>query len=279
MQPAEPIFTVELYPGLSVELLGMLKSLERAEWNRPTACSGWSVKDVAAHLLGGNLGRLSFGRDRLAEAGSPASPRTNAELIALINRQNATWVDAARNISASLLVDFLDVTEPQVYRYFASLPPFEPAGIGVAWAGEQRSARWFDIAREYTEKWLHQQHIREAAGRPVLSERKWLHPVLDTFLRALPYTYRDVAAAEGTAMWVRVTGAAGGDWSLQRLDGGWRLFRGVAPGAVAAVRLDQDTAWRLASKGMSREEALARVEMEGDTKVAGWILNLVAIMA
>ncbi len=88
---------------------------------------------------------------------------------------------------------FLEMTDPLLYQHFKALPPFEPAGVSVAWAGEAQSFNWFDIAREYTEKWLHQQHIREAVSRPVLAERRWLHPVLDTFMRALPYTYRGVA--------------------------------------------------------------------------------------
>ena len=73
-----------------------------------------------------------------------------------------------------------------------ALPAFESGGPAVAWAGDKQSPNWFDIAREYTEKWLHQQHIREAVGQPVLDERRWLFPVLDTFMRALPHVYRDI---------------------------------------------------------------------------------------
>jgi len=58
----EPILTVELFPGLSAQLLNLLEGLPGPAWDAQTACPGWSVKDVAAHLLGGNLRRLSFGR-------------------------------------------------------------------------------------------------------------------------------------------------------------------------------------------------------------------------
>ena len=36
--------------------------------------------------------------------------------------------------------------------------------FGVAWAGEERSPAWFDVARELTERWHHQAHIRLATG-------------------------------------------------------------------------------------------------------------------
>ena len=53
-------------------------------------------------------------------------------------------------------------------------------------------------AREFTERWVHQQQIRDAVGKPGLTERRWLHPVLDAFARALPHALRDHAAPGGT---------------------------------------------------------------------------------
>jgi len=273
------VFTVELFPELSAELIRLLKNLPPTAWDLPTACPGWSIKDVVAHLLGGNLGRLSFGRDRLLGPKPKGAPGSYGELVDYINQLNAEWISAARRVSPSLLIDFLVVTDPQLYDYFRSLPPFESRGPAVAWAGETRSPNWFDIAREYTEKWLHQQHIREAVGQPVLDDRRWLFPVLDTFMRALPHTYRDVSAAEGTAIWFRIDGEAGGDWSLLRQDSAWRLYAGAPQTAASVVRLGQDVAWRLFTKGISPEIAQARIECGGDATLGIRILEMVCIMA
>jgi uncharacterized protein (TIGR03083 family) len=211
MKPVEPIETVELFPEMSAELLRLLRNLPHTAWYQPTACPAWSVKDVVAHLLGGTLGRLSSGRDRLIQPKPNVAPKSYAELVAHINQQNAEWVNVARRLSQQLLIAFLELTDPQLYQYFKALPPFERAGPAVAWAGENHSPNWFDIAREFTEKWLHQAHVREAVGQPLLVERKWLFPVLDTFMRALPYAYRDMVVADGNAVWFHITGAAGGD--------------------------------------------------------------------
>jgi uncharacterized protein (TIGR03083 family) len=279
MKPVEPVCTVELFPELSAELLRLLKSLPPTAWDLPTACPGWSVKDVVAHLLGGNLGRLSFGRDRSLGPAPQVAPLGYGELVAYINQLNAEWIDAARRISPSLLIDFLGLTEPQLYDYFRTLPPFESRGPAVAWAGDVRSPNWFDIAREYTEKWLHQQHIREAVGQPALDDRKWLYPVLDTFMCALPHVYRDISAAEGIAIVFRIVGAAGGDWSLLRRDHAWRLYAGAPQTAASIVRLDQELAWRLFSKGISPEIARARIACEGDATLGMRIVEMVCIMA
>jgi uncharacterized protein (TIGR03083 family) len=279
MKPVEPIQTVELFPELSVELLRLLKSLPAADWNAATACVGWTVKDVTAHLLGGNMSRLSFGRDRLTPLNTSGSPMGYSDLVDFINRRNAEWVNACRLISPPLLIQLIELTDPQVYEYFKSLLPSEKAGIPVSWAGETQSAWWFDIAREYTEKWLHQQHIREALGKPVLTDRQWLFPVLDTFLRALPYGYRNVDAPDGTAIAVQITGNAGGEWALLRQNYEWQLLAGECTAATASVRIDQDTAWRLFTKGISPTAAQARIQFTGDLALGMRILDVVSIMA
>ena len=75
---------------------------------------------------------------------------------------------------------------------------------------------WFDIGREYTERWLHQQQIRDAVGAPGLTGRAWLHPTLDIFVRALPHTFRHARAAPGSSVRVEIEGEAGGVWTVVR---------------------------------------------------------------
>jgi uncharacterized protein (TIGR03083 family) len=277
LAPVTPISTVDLFQPLSDELLGVLRGLSLDDWRRPTVCAGWSVKDVAAHLLGGSLGRLKD--ERAQQPGQPAPALSFAELLALIDRGNAEWVQAAQRICPSLLIEFLALTDRRLAVYFQSLPPDGPAGAAVMWAGESQSANWFDIAREYTEKWLHQQHIREAVGQPLLTARRWLYPILDTFLRALPYTYREVNAAQGTALGVTVTGEAGGSWTLLRGADRWQLFSGASEHAAARIQIDADTAWRLFTKGMAVETALARMVVTGDVALGLQIVHMVSLMA
>ena len=150
MRPVEAITTVELFPGLSAALLSLLRSLSPEDWERPTVCASWSVKDVVAHLLDINIRKLSYGRDRLAQRKSDAPITSNEDLIDHINRQNAEWVAVAQRIGPKLLVEFLELTDREVYEFFKTLAPDGPARTAVAWAGDIQSPNWFDIAREYT---------------------------------------------------------------------------------------------------------------------------------
>lgn len=278
LQPVAPVFLVDLFPGLHAELMGVLRGLDESDWDRPTVCALWSVKDIVAHLLDSALRRLSFGRDRMNAA--PTRPIASyADLVGYLNELNATWVAAARRLSPRILMDLMDVTDPQLHAFFRTLNPHAPAHFGVAWAGEEVSPNWFDIGREYTERWLHQQQIREAVGAPILSARAWLRPTLDIFVRALPFTYREVPAPVGQSIGFEIQGDAGGVWTLVRSSQGWQLFVGSDPASSARVTLGQEAAWKLFSKSLPLEQARRRVRIEGDARLGQPALTSLAIMA
>lgn len=277
MKPVEPIYTVDLFMPLGEELRTLLKSLAPGDWNRLTACAPWTVKDVVAHLLGGSLGRLQD-RDRSsATAGTTSIPFD--ELLDIINRQNALWVEAARRINPTLLIEFLELTDRALDTHFRDLPPHELAPITVSWASDKYPPNWFDIAREYTEKWLHQQHIREAVEQPLLIERAWLYPVFDTFLRGLPRPFRNVEAPSGTNVSISIEGESGGEWTLVRAKTYWELWVGRAPAMVSRVRIGQDVAWRLFTKGIGLTQVRESIQIDGDVALGETVLDLVAIMA
>lgn len=59
-----PIDVRHLFRPLDAALISLLHSLNTEDWHRPTVARLWSVKDVAAHLLDGNIRLLSIQRDR-----------------------------------------------------------------------------------------------------------------------------------------------------------------------------------------------------------------------
>jgi hypothetical protein len=116
-------------------------------------------------------------------------------------------------------------------------------------------------------------------GAPPLTASEWLRPVLDTFLRALPHTYRNVKAAEGTRVVFEIRGEAGGEWTLVREAAGWILYTGAPVEAECRVVMDQDTAWRRMTKGLTAEEALARIDIAGDSSLGEPVAGMLSIMA
>ena len=278
LQPVQPLLVADRFAELGAALVDLLRSLRQEQWSLPTVCPAWSVRDVASHLLDTACRRLAAGRDgsRLPPPGK--SLAEYRELLAFLNDLNAQWVEAARRLSPRLLTDFLALVEPQLAEYMLSLDPWSP-GVPVAWAGESESQSWFDVARELTERWHHQQQIRLAAGAPPLDDPRLSAPVFETFLRALPHRYRDVEAAAGTSLAVRIEGRVPYAYTLRRDAAGWTLLAGEAAEPAARIVLPEEPAWLLLTKGMTGEAARARSKIEGDSRIAAPFFGVVAVMA
>ena len=107
MKPVEPIFVVDLFEPMLDRLLQLLRQLSVQEWNSATPCEGWTVKDIALHLLGDEIAQLSRGRDKDTSSILPPGP----DLVSRINAHNALWLEATRRMSTPLICDLLDVTD------------------------------------------------------------------------------------------------------------------------------------------------------------------------
>jgi uncharacterized protein (TIGR03083 family) len=255
------------------ELLGLLHMLGDDEWSAGTVCTGWSVHDVALHLLGNDLGRLGQ-----PSAAALAGAETFEELAATIEQSNEAWVATARAmIPATLVPDLLALTGGKLDVALATVDLQAP-GVAVRWTGSGPTPCWLDLAREYTERWLHQAQIREAVGRQPLQHRRWLHPVIDTFVRALPQAYDDVAAQVGTSVAFVVTGDAGGRWWLRRGPDRWHLEPAPERPADATVELPADAAWRFMARLGDVDAARASAVITGSRALGEPALSAVAVM-
>ena len=60
---------------------------------------------------------------------------------------------------------------------------------------------------------------------------------------------------------------------------GWELFNGSASDPDAVVSMDQETAWKLFSKGLDQDAARKRVRIDGDRLLGEPVLGSLAVMA
>jgi uncharacterized protein (TIGR03083 family) len=272
-----PILVAHRLPEIEGRLLELLRALRPEEWGLQTLAPAWTVKDVVAHLLDTQLRRLALCRDGHVPPGAP--PTSPAEVAALVNRLNAEGVAYFARLSPDVLIALMEVASRENAAYLQSLDPAAPAAFGVSWAGEDASANWFDVARELTERWHHQQQIREATGRPGIMTPRLYGPVLDCFMRGLPHAYRAIDASPGDTIRFDIAGDCGGSWWLHRAAVGWRLTAGEHGRTVARTAIPQEIAWRVFTKGIGREEARAVVTIEGDSALGAHVLEMIAIVA
>jgi len=278
MKPIEPIFISQLFHELDEKLFEILRSLSPQDWEKQTMAPMWKVKDVAAHLLDGNIRALSMFRDRYFGEKS-VNLDTYQDLVGYLNRLNADWVNAMKRVSPMVLINLLEMTGQEYNNLMCALNPFDKALFSVAWAGETESYNWFHIAREYTEKYHHQQQTRLVLGKEdELYHRKFYFPYLDTSLRALPYHYRDVQAEDGKVIKLTVTGESGGDWFLFRQNTEWILVTGCEKEPDCTITIDPAIAWKLFTRGVSTEEAKKNISISGNISFGTRIFDVRAVM-
>lgn len=266
-----PRNVASLFAPLHAELMSLLRGLSADDWQRPTVAPRWRVRDVAAHLLDGQLRKLAAHRDgHLLPADGFES------ILALINSLNAGGVAYAERLSTRLLVDLLAVVGEWSAAFVESLDPDAAALFSVAWAGEERSANWMDTGREYTEWWHHQMQIGDAVGKgALLLERRWLEPLLDFSLRALPFQYGAVEATDGTSIAFTI----GEDvWSLVRRERAWDLLLGPVKDPAAEIDISPDNAWRVLYNALPGEQARTAITARGDERLIAPFLRVRSVM-
>jgi uncharacterized protein (TIGR03083 family) len=141
----------DVVPGLVTELGAfetLIGTLDAATWSRPTRCEGWTVADVAAHVVGSIADVVS---GQLEGLGSPeATAREVAERRGRAPADLAAELSQVTKLAADLGASFDDATweMPAPGGYDGTL------GQGV-------EALWYDT-------YLHADDIRAALGQASL---------------------------------------------------------------------------------------------------------------
>jgi uncharacterized protein (TIGR03083 family) len=219
-----------------VRLLAFLEGLTPAEWIAPSAAPGWTVRDLALHLLDDDLTWLSHQRDGSTAGLVDMSDRRR--FVELLAAKNQRWVDAARVLSRHMVLDLLAWAGDEMDAFHAGC---DLRGEGwVSWASSEAVPFWFNLAQEFTERWVHQQQMREAVGQ-VEGHADHLPEVLRTFMWALPHQLGPSAQA-ATVLEVTVVGVA--SWTLKPSGEEWVMDERVATNPTDTVVLSPEAAWR-----------------------------------
>ncbi|MCX4572653.1 maleylpyruvate isomerase family mycothiol-dependent enzyme [Streptomyces sp. NBC_01571] len=267
----KPIDARPLFGPEPASLLDLLRGLRRNEWSR-AAVPGWTVRDLAAHILGDYHGRLGWSTESHQRAKA-----VGETMEAFIRRVNQEWVDLHADHRPAELIEALELAGTEVARQFEG-DDLDARGLGVSWAGADPAPKWLDIAREFTEYWTHRQQIRHATGRDTDPETDVLSTVLDTFMRALPHTLRHTPAPAGTQLQMVIVEPAVGTWTVTATADRRSLAEAPRGRPAASVRLDAETAWRLCTRGIDPGTALARARISGERQIAEAACQIVSIV-
>lgn len=255
----EPV--VELLAEVWASTEALCADLPEAAWDRPTECPGWSVRDVVAHVIGGE--RELLGEQPPSLPGEAPGHVRNAQ-----GELNERWVVAHRPRSGAELLDELRDVAARRLDQLRAMPPEE-------WEREVRSPIGPMRYRDFMEMrvfdaWVHDQDIRVAVGRPRVLTGPPAELSIARLFAAMPYVVgKQAAAPEGSTVVLDVAGAPGGAVAIGVEGGRARRVPAVPTAPTVRLELGVDDFWRLACGRRDPDEALAAgaVALEGDAEL------------
>lgn len=233
-------------------LLGLLTEIPAEAWSTPTGCRGWSVHDVVAHLV---EGELLFGRVYRGEL--KALTREDADPRAGVAR----WTHADGETLRFSLWHHGSATQRVIdsrseASWDRAVPVFERPGR----LRDVLGMHFFDLA-------LHSHDVAAALGAASLWGER-IPAIAGYVVGAAPGALGRSGGIPADALTVEVEGA--GRWTLARGDDGWAIEEreGAERWITDPVTLVEATTGRL-----SPAEAVARTKIEGDP---GLVAELIA---
>lgn len=268
---SHPLDVGDLLAHERAALLDLLEGLTPSELALPTSCPAWSVHELSVHLVHDDLRRLAADRD--GHEGPWIEAASLDELVAELSELNERWVATmAPTLSPRLVVELLAWLDEPTRAHLLSLDPDAP-GAEVAWAGPGPHPNRLDVAREYTERWVHQQQLRDAVERPGLDTPRFMGPVLEAFAFALPAALG--VPRPGARVLVEVVDGLDRGWLLASDEAGWRPPTEPDDRRVdARVRLPAAAFWRRAVRILDRAQAHALARVEGDLDLGARVLDV-----
>ncbi|PKP53486.1 MAG: hypothetical protein CVT92_04110 [Bacteroidetes bacterium HGW-Bacteroidetes-1] len=276
----KPIETLSLFEDLNQELIYFLADLQPNEWLLPSPINGRTVKDLASHLVDGSLRRISMQRDHFFEQ-SENDLSYLPDLINHVQTLNQQWIIATRRLSPRILVEILKKYEQEVFELYSRLKSDDEALFPVAWAYQDRSLNWFDIARDYTEKWHHQMQMRMAVNQPLLMSERFLTPVYETFLLALPaHLDRKASDYRDHLLEVEITGEIRMRFSFINKSSQWSSIENNNVNFDTRITIPASVGWILfTNTDLEKEKYIHQITITGNQELAMAVLSLTTVLS
>ncbi|MFD3331085.1 maleylpyruvate isomerase family mycothiol-dependent enzyme [Streptomyces sp. NPDC058700] len=256
----------------SIEAIAeLVQPLVEGEWNRPTPCPGWSVRDIVSHVIGMETEMLGDPRP------IHSLPRDLYHVRTDFARYMEVQVDVRRHHTAPEMTSELEYILIRRARQLRN-ENRSPEHLIRAPLGAEQSLELAYRMRAF-DVWVHEQDLRTALGVPGNLDSAGAHVTRDVLLEALPKVVaKDAGAPASSAVVLDVSGPVEFLRTV-RVDADGRGSIDGAPSLGPAVTLatDWETFVRLACGRIRPADAADRVKVEGDEELARAILANIAV--
>jgi uncharacterized protein (TIGR03083 family) len=237
-------------------------SISTAEWDLPTDCPGWSVRDNVSHLI-------AIERKLLGLPGDASLDDYPAYVKNDLGRSNEDAIEARRRRSgADVLAEFVEVTAQRERMLLAmSTDDFDRLGwspIGEIPYRQFMTVRLFDC-------WAHEQDMRRALGRPAHLTGPVVDAVMAWHRRSLGFIVgKKAGAPDGAVVVFSVTGPTVARLVVEVHDRRASVVESASATPTATLTLDTETFNALLCGRWTADDARAakRLVLEGDITLA-----------
>lgn len=216
-----------------------------------SGCAGWRVRDVLAHVIGDQIRGIQIAIPRaLAGDRTPPPDVDPSEVGRQTVAANARDQAALRSLTDGALLATLDRTIEQSIALVESLTAEQH--ITPCWTiFTQRPVAVVDVIRGYTaEIWAHERwDIRRALGDRTPPDPALLRAQAEALVRLAPALLIAEKARDWDAtIGLTLTGASGGEWTLQIRQGRAHVTPGRPAEATTRFTMDPETFARVSWK-------------------------------
>jgi uncharacterized protein (TIGR03083 family) len=265
----EPIVDVLKEEWTAIGELG--DGLDSREWELPSECPGWTVRDVLSHIVGTELSLL----------GEPAPDPLSApsHVHNEVGARNEGWVASLRNHTGAEIVDvFRDVTSRRLAQ-LRSWPTSRFDEVGPSPVGQVPYREFMRV--RVMDCWVHEQDMRVATARPGHREGPAATLAVDRLASAMPFIVgKKAGAPEGSSVRFELTGTPPRRLEVVVRGGRASLDDLFDSDPTAEIRMDLEVFWRLGCGRVTGEAARGAglVELRGDTELAERVVDSMAFM-
>jgi len=238
------------------ELRDLLAGLGSAQWQKPTRCEGWDVKDVVLHVAQTNEMALASLEGRFDEfltaAGRGLAPAAD------VDEGAARMVERERGMTNEEVRTRYSNGASELLGRFESSDPH----ARVQWVAGQLTVRTLSTTR-LAETWIHTGDVAEAVGVSLPPADRLRH-IARLAWRTLPYAFERAGRSLSGPVAFELVGPSGELWT----------FRSDEP-AVTTIRGDGVELCNVAARRVSPAETA----LVGEGRDASAVLDLVRTYA
>jgi uncharacterized protein (TIGR03083 family) len=256
----------------SIEAISeLVSSLVDGEWNRPTECPGWSVRDVVSHVIGVECEALGDPRP------IHTLPRDLYHVTSESSRYMEVQVDVRRHHTGPEMTSELEYTIIRRSRQLRN-EKRKPEDV-VSHPVYSKMALVDFIDLRAFDVWTHEQDLRRALRKPGNLDSAAAVIARDELLRRLPKVIaKDAKAPNKSAVVFDVNGPVEFLRTV-RVDenGNGTVDSSPSLGPLVTFTMDWETYARLACGRVRPRRVADRLKVEGDQDLAERILANFAV--